>query len=158
MMSSKIQCRICKSWKSENDFYKKKNNKTWRLSECKDCFIKKASLYQKNHPEIWKKTYQNSKEKRCEKIKQYKVNQSIKIGFNWINFHAKTNRYIKQKNLYPNQCLICWQKWKIETHHPFYNSFGDWKYVTFCCHSCHKLIHNNKLHNYSFINLLKQHG
>ena len=125
-------CKVCWIEKSKEEFYI--NNKWTLSSRCKICH----TLYTKENKRknnIRESLYQNARNKR----------KTQELGFNWWYFHKKTIRYVLKNWGYPEVCPYCWEKRKIEIHHPFYRSFDDWKIFTFCCYICHSKIHKGLL-------------
>ena len=153
-----LKCSHCLEFKSINNFGKKKSSRFNASSRCYDCT--KQSVQKRRDKNINKvreygKKSQN-KNKNLSKIHSelhYFLNE--KLWFNRLNFHQKANKYAKKYNLYPIKCPICWDdKKRIQIHHPSYESFDNRKDVIFCCASCHRLIHNNKIKCPKPINLL----
>lgn len=129
-----VKCSHCGKYLTSDCFYKSKRSRFWLGWRCKKCFWKQSLDYQKKHP---KQIYLLQKNHHENFEKQY--------GFNRSSFHVKTKRYVLKNWGYPEICPYCWEKRKIEIHHPFYRSFDDWKIFTFCCSHCHSKIHKGLL-------------
>lgn len=89
-----------------------------------------------------------------ERTKRYLNDKSEKLWFNWRSFHNKATLFVKKHWLRPNNCSICWKSWDVSMHHPYYDSFGNWSIVVFCCPACHSKIHIWEIECPSPVNLL----
>ena len=113
----------------------------------------KKKIYRKKHKEYikeWQRIYREQhKDELKIKKKQYaetnkewiSEKKKIREAKKWYTtIHNKTWRYIREHNLRPTICPICWDdKWIIEAHHPDYTK---WNEIVFCCQHCHHEIHN----------------
>ena len=102
--------------------------------EYRDENIEKVAWYQKRY-------YNNNKDIIIWNIYSYWDDKTNELWFDWKKFHDKAHWYAYRHNLYPNECCICGNQWKIVMHHPSYENFDKWKEVVFVCHSCHNNIH-----------------
>lgn len=135
-----FKCCICWKYLPKEDFFKQSKDKYWITSSCKQCHILRNKYYRRWHKD----------EKNLERLKKYiiKRNQDHlnKYWYDRKDFHARSTYFVKKLNILPNVCPICWKDdSKVEIHHPCYETFDNRKDVVFCCSSCHRLIHNNKI-------------
>ena len=98
--------------------------------------------------------YQNNKERLAQYRSEYNKRHNDELWFNLATFHTKAEKYARNHSLIPWQCPICWNDEKVEMHHPSYEKYEYWWRVVFCCHSCHKQIHNWVIECPQPINLL----
>jgi hypothetical protein len=156
------KCNTCWRWLTKDCFIKNNGAKFWIKTRCRDC-----------HKPIQRRFHQDWYEKNKEYIKEssreyHKLNidERTKVknehdtkfqnehGFKWDKFHSKTRYFVKIHKLKPTACTICWRIWKVEIHHPSYETFDKWSSVVFCCHYCHSAIHDGYIECPKPINLL----
>lgn len=138
-----VKCNKCWRFLLKDCFYNSNRGARWIYCNCKDCRRKIVSKSVKKYP------------KKASKRNSLIQDQlSEKYGFSRRNFHIKAYRLAKKIG-YPIICPICWNKNKIQIHHPSYNKFEDRSKVIFCCSDCHQKIHQNKIHISNFIDLIK---
>lgn len=158
-----IKCNKCWKWWTIDEFPPRKELKFWVRNSCRECWREQMN---KMHSRWYKNNTDSAKEKMRDyhivnrdrinsRVKAVVDNHTDNLGFSWYNFHVKTKNYIIKNRLKPKLCAICWNWWKIEAHHPSYESFDKWSYVVFCCHKCHSDIHRWKIECPSPVNLLE---
>lgn len=127
-------CSKCNKFKIEECFSKWKKYKTWLRSSCKECDKKDSRKYHETHREKereYNRNYRKTHKDICN-AQLYRYPYKRKARISVIN-------YIKYNNIIrPEKCPICWEIWKIETHHIDYTK---WNIIVWCCKKCHALIH-----------------
>ena len=153
------RCKECSRIKKAEDYIKnhEKNLERWKkyYQKNKEIIDKKHKEAAKLHPERAQNTYNRRKGKIMTQHEEHKKELSKQLGFNWQQFHIKAWKYAKKYNLYPEYCPFCWSKWKIEFHHPSYETFEKWKEWVFACTSCHKKLHSWELQYEELIDLIQ---
>lgn len=95
------QCRICKKYKSVNQFHKKKDTKDGYRNECKSCIkkiqenYKKDPDFKKRQKQYNKERYWNNREKELQRKKEFYWNNREKI-LNYKKSHREKEE-IKEK-------------------------------------------------------------
>lgn len=154
-----VKCSKCWLFKKVSDYAKWKWM-FWIHSYCKACNNFDRHLnYQKNkeHVVLKSREYYKLNKDKCKETRmkyrslnrdslnkhnrEYEKNKNKELGFSRSSFHRKAKDYVKKYGLRPYVCSICWLNWKIEMHHPSYDSFDKRSEVVFCCASCHQRIH-----------------
>lgn len=164
-MTEIIYKKCTKCWIEKpaiNEFYAfSKKWKFWFRSVCKKC----DKIYRMNNKDLIyaanKRREKRNKEHRMFMKKIYYLNNredlikkwSIRRKEKWYQkVHKLTQAFIKENNLRPNKCSICWKLNYIFSHHTDYN---HWNLIVWCCQSCHELIHSWYIECPQPIDLLK---
>lgn len=155
-------CRECtKAWlrdhySNNKDVYSAYKKKYQEKNKKK--IAERKRLYRQNHKEQIaqhkREYYIANHEYVKEHTKQYKNRRTEELWFNWTSFHCKATEYVKQHDLKPKSCPICWCVENIQIHHPSYKSYEDRSKVVFCCVWCHQRIHAGHIQSPEPINLL----
>jgi len=154
------KCSICKIIKLITDFYITKEGRV--SSSCKECRNKKATLWQKNHPEKKRLIQKKSRDKPKAKERQkkyyrewYKKNgrsrssdyQEAILEWRKNNPDGVRAHQIVSYALYhgkitePKLCQKCNLEKKLCAHH---NDYSKPLEIIWLCYSCHKLEHSKK--------------
>lgn len=142
-------CKECNKAKSKEYYNKNKDRAlslaaAYREEHREECRIY-AKQYREKYPEKKKETnkttYNNHKEERKQKVKDFAGERSKELWFSRTIFHNKAKYYSKSHRLNPYECQLCGEIWKCNLHHPSYSSFDKRKEVVFLCPKCHKNIH-----------------
>lgn len=124
----------------------KKEYQRWYYYTHDEQIREQHKIYRANNPEKIKSGrqsyYSRNKETIRSKDINYRTNKNIELWFDWVKFHGKAHYYVGKNRLKPQECSICWKKWKVVCHHPSYETFDKWKDVVFVCDSCHQNIHH----------------
>lgn len=138
-----VKCFKCWEFKTKESFAKDKSKSNWIKSYCKECYRQSRDReYCKRYLKQYGKLHNKEKnEKRKKRLR----NMKDKHWENPRNLQERARLYINKNNLRPIECMICWQQWKIEFHHPSYNNIERWKEWVFVCISCHRLIHSGEI-------------
>lgn len=86
--------------------------------------------------------YEKNKDAIIKSNTAYIADKTVELWFERDVFHHKARWQYKRYKLKPTECMICWNGWHIDAHHPSYDSFDKRKEVVFVCKSCHRNIHN----------------
>ena len=89
---------------------------------------------EKNH-------YANNSDRIIKKSLEYRRKKTSELWFSRELFHSKSRRFVKENNISPWKCMICWLEWDTYIHHPSYEDFDMRKKVVFVCKKCHHNIH-----------------
>jgi len=155
-----IQCTHCKMIKElcDDNFYKNKNWYMWYCSYCKDCHKVMRDNSPSHNQEYNINYYNENKNKLLEYHRNYsKTNKWKAVHKNsrdmkkhWIR--QKTQKFIRENNLRPLVCPICWKEKLIQAHHIDYDKRNE---IVFCCNNCHSKIHSWIIKEYNIIDLLQ---
>lgn len=147
------ECKECQKYRNEiyynNPENKKRKSETDKLYRQInwDKIKRRREKYQEENRERYLKSnrdaYQKRKEKAAADSKKWKDKINNENNTSVVAIHNRSRRYVKQYNLRPEICSICW-RWgvDIEIHHPSYDSINRRKEVVFVCKRCHRNIHN----------------
>lgn len=131
----------------------------WVKSKCKECNKLSSREYRKSHRDVVRRynyLYRvNNKDYFASYDNKTIKEHSDKLWFSWKAFHDKAKTYVIKHNLRPKVCVICWEEWEIDMHHPSYDEFNKWCEVVFCCRRCHRNIHAWNIKCPTPINLLE---
>lgn len=126
-MDNKV-CNTCKKAKPKSEFYSYKNSKDKLTYDCKACVLEKCKKYRDENPDkikaINKRCYQQKREHRIKKQREYWQNNKDKINDYKKNWLARNPDYSKRNDLkrkynltleefdlmmkfQNNQCLTC---------------------------------------------------
>jgi len=151
-MMSNLKCADCGEDK-EGNFYPRNHLR------CKTCLIKRARIYQREHPEQMRQYEANKrakpgyKEKHAEYYKKWyaehgrnRTDNYASLIYLWQKEHTgatKVARIVRQAIKdglleRPLKCSLCGRDGRINGHHEDYNSPYE---VLWVCSSCHKKIH-----------------
>lgn len=151
------KCNSCYKFLPREHFWKWKNGEP--SYSCIDCAKDKHKVYNMNNrekrikyseerhkrnKEHEKEYYEKCKEdgKRNKYAKQYSNKKSKEIWYSRDYFHLKTRQFKIKNWIEFEGCAICWKKWKIQMHHPSYETRDMREFIVPVCPKCHVNIHN----------------
>jgi len=148
-------CTKCEKEKDLYDFYKKKNGRNGRHSECKFCLRERTKRHDIEHPEQKFLRDRNYRERNRikyapdEKLKYIRLDEKSREGFERyankkmrdtasliLNYGIRIGYIVKK-----DKCEICDSGIKVEGHHKDYSKPCE---VLWICQDCHINVHGRR--------------
>lgn len=136
-----IKCTKCWVWKKEECFNREKWKMFWRKSSCKECKKEYNKRNKERINEYSRNYYKSNKADIIKRINENVIHHSNELWFNRHSFHDRAKHYVRNHNLKPHKCSVCWTTCNVEMHHPSYECYEKRSEVVFCCKACHINIH-----------------
>lgn len=124
-------CRECK----------KIYDKAYREANKEKIAQRQKAYIEEHRGELNEKTRNNYRENREERIAKVSEYRRQKTKQNWFArewFHRKAREYVAKHGIIFNNCALCGKEWKVELHHPSYESNDMREYIVPLCRTCHR--------------------
>lgn len=126
------QCRACRKWKKEVEFYNRTSSFNGLSAMCIDCTTVYVSNYKKDNKERAKAWF------RDFAIRERNKNPEKQKARNAVNGAIRSGLLFR-----PNHCEMCGIECTPQGHHDSYDK-DRWLIVVWLCRKCHCYIHLNR--------------